>query len=159
LTVEEAKQVINMLTGGDIQVQAQATITTKEESRKLKRLSLNVTPLSVSFLDLLACKFPQLEELTLSVSKLVGSEQVQLLFSLLYLNSAEIPSSYSIHSVISSISDGTMTSRLPLLKTSCTPGNCTTSQFKGCVRLPGTQNARLRVPCLLWSGRILRNEW
>jgi hypothetical protein len=61
-----------MLTRGDIH-EAKATI---EEPRKLKHLSFDVKQLSVSFLDLLARRLPQLEELTLSVSEFVGTEQV-----------------------------------------------------------------------------------
>jgi len=68
LTCEEAKQVINALTEG-------ATIT-EEEPRKLKSLRMNITRLSVPFLDLLACKLPQLKKLFLVVSEIVGSGQV-----------------------------------------------------------------------------------
>lgn len=47
-------------------------------------LEMGVTSLSVSFLDLLASKLPQLDKLNLNISVLVGSEEVYIPFSLYF---------------------------------------------------------------------------
>ena len=64
LTFEETEQVIDALTEGGA--------TAEEDPRKLKTLGIEITQLSVPFLDLLARKLPQLEELFISAG-IVGS--------------------------------------------------------------------------------------
>jgi len=63
LTDEEGEQVLDVLTVQDGQA------TKKEEPIPLKRLCIDIFQLNVPFLDLLAFKLPQLEELTLGVYK------------------------------------------------------------------------------------------
>ena len=59
---------------------------TELEVHQLKSLSLNVTELSVSFLDLLARNLPQLEELSLLTTQVVGLCNVCFFPPLLSLN-------------------------------------------------------------------------
>ena len=74
LTHKEAEQVIDALTEDEVQLQA--------TSRALKSLSMEITHLSVSFLDLLACKLPQLEKLSLYLAENVDLDQVRFISSL-----------------------------------------------------------------------------
>ena len=71
---EEAQSVLDAVTEGKIQAK-----TTTEEPRKLKSLSIYLRYLSVSFLDLLATKFPELERLSLRPAMIFGSKQVRLI--------------------------------------------------------------------------------
>jgi hypothetical protein len=91
LTLEEAKRVLNVFTEGEgevkvgygVQVQSPAmTQATKGGTKtrnegSLKCLRMNITHLTVPFLDLLARTLPQLQNLWLSVSDIVGSDQVR----------------------------------------------------------------------------------
>jgi len=79
LTFEEAKQVVHALTANQVRGQVSTTMTTpttEKVPKKLKSLSMNIAQLSISFLDLLAHKFPQLESLSLRVGAIIGSDQV-----------------------------------------------------------------------------------
>jgi len=122
LTFEEAKQVVDALTASQVQGQV-----TDQVPNKLKSLSMNIAQLSVSFLDLLAHKFPQLESLSLRVGAIIGSDQVCFPHS--FISTRLKYKSYSIRFTISSATDGTTpTSHVPK-ETYCTPGNCTSSRF------------------------------
>ena len=124
LTDEEAQSVLDAVTEGKIQAK-----TTTEEPRKLKSLSMYLRYLSVSFLDLLATKFPELEHLSLRPSMILGSNQVRLvppslLFRFFFINTqlgaTEIH--YSTRSLLSSVTDGIIPmSQTP--ETYCTLGN------------------------------------
>jgi len=76
LTADEARQVLDALTerGHGTQVRI------KQEQGKLKSLCMDITHLSVPFLDLLSRKLPHLEKLALRVSEVVGSDQVSFFF-------------------------------------------------------------------------------
>ena len=89
LTREEAKQVLDALTEGDegqvrvgFRAQAQPTKTREGviEPANLKSLRMNITHLTVHFLDILAQALPQLQSLWLSVSEIVGSGRVRSFF-------------------------------------------------------------------------------
>ena len=122
LTFEEAKQAVDALTASQVQGQV-----TEQVPKKLKSLSMNITQFSVSFLDLLAHKFPQLESLSLSVGAIIGSDQV--CFPQSFISTRLKYTSYSIRFTISSATDGTTpTSHVPK-ETYCTAGNCTSSKF------------------------------
>ena len=63
-------------------------LTTTEGSSKLKILEMSITHLSVSFLDLLARRLPQLESLILDVTEIVDSDPVTIfLFQRLSIHS------------------------------------------------------------------------
>ncbi len=106
-TFEQAKLLVDALT--------------TEGPSALRTLHVNLTHLSVPFLDLLAHKLSQLEELSLHYCEIVGSDQARFLSSLLpHINSPI--ASYSIHFTISSTTDGTtLTSQMSM--TYCTHGN------------------------------------
>lgn len=107
LTLEEAKQVLDVLTEGSqhelrvgfraqIQSQPPPTTTTTDDTKnamgepiKLKSLRMNITHLTVPFLDHLAHTLPQLKSLWLSASEIVGSGQVRNNQFLLLLSRAE----------------------------------------------------------------------
>ena len=82
LTHKQAGQLIDALAEDEVQLQATTTISPKGDSRALKSLSMEITHLSVSFLDLLACKLPQLEELSLDLSETAYLYQVRFISSL-----------------------------------------------------------------------------
>ena len=149
LTFEEAKQVVDALTASQVQVQVSTmtammtTPTTEQEPKKLKSLSMNITRLSVSFLDFLAHNFPQLDSLSLMVNEIIGSDQVCFPHS--FISTRLKYTSYSIRFTISSTTDGTTpTSHVPK-KTYCTPGNCTSSRFGGTGLTKSTRSARWRM--------------
>ena len=137
LTFEEVEQVVDALTEGEVQFS-----TTTRIPRRLKSLSLRITQLSVPFLDLLARKLPQLEELELLTSKIVGSDQVRFLPYLISTWLYIVLASCSIHFTIFSTSD-VMTPTHPLLpKTTCIPGSCAISaswSVKRCQLMPCVQ--------------------
>src|SRR6266511_2333026 len=91
-TFDEAKLLVDALT--------------TEGPSALRTLRVNLTHLSVPFLNLLAHKLSQLEELSLRYCEIVGSDQARFLSSLLpHINSPI--ASYSIHFTISSTTDST----------------------------------------------------
>jgi len=107
LTLEEAQLLVGALT--------------TEGPSALRTLHVNLTHLSVPFLDLLAHKLSQLEELSLRYCEIVGSDQVRSLSFLLLRITSSI-ASCSIHFTVSSTTDGTtLTSHMSM--TYCTHGN------------------------------------
>ncbi len=121
LTHVQAEQVINALTEDEVQLQAMITISPKEESRALKSLSMELTHLSVSFLDLLARKLPQLEKLSLDLAEIVSPDQVCFLSFFLFAEYSCMP--YSTYSMISFAAAGSTQSSSTPPKTSCMPGS------------------------------------
>jgi hypothetical protein len=76
LTREETHQVLDVLTEGQGEARNGVPAQIPPLPTTLKSLRMNITHLSVSFLDLLARKLPQLQNLWLSVSEIVGSDEV-----------------------------------------------------------------------------------
>ena len=107
LTFEETQLLVDALT--------------TEGPSALRTLHVNLTHLSVPFLNLLAHKLSQLEELSLRYCEIVGSDQVRSLSFLLLRITSSI-ASCSIHFTVSSTTDGTTLTSL-MSKTYCTLGN------------------------------------